>query len=70
VVTPLAEHEIDSLIAALKAARVEAVAVALLFSFLNPEHERQLGARLRIGQRLHRALDEVAADLGADGALN
>jgi hypothetical protein len=29
-----------------------------------------LGARLRIGQRLHRALDEVAADLGADGALN
>ena len=28
-------------------ARVEAVAVSLLFSFLNPEHERRLGARLR-----------------------
>ena len=47
VVTPLAEDEIDALIAALKEARVEAVAVALLFSFLNPEHERRLGARLR-----------------------
>ena len=47
VVTPLAEGEIDGLIAELKAARVQAVAVALLFSFLNPEHERRLGARLR-----------------------
>src|SRR5581483_11666941 len=28
-------------------ARVEAIAVSLLFSFLNPEHERRLGARLR-----------------------
>ena len=44
---PLAESEIDGLIAALKAARVEAIAVSLLFSFLNPEHERRLGARLR-----------------------
>ena len=35
------------MIAALKAARVEAVAVSLLFSFLNPAHERRLGARLR-----------------------
>ena len=26
---------------------MEAVAVSLLFSFLNPEHERRLGARLR-----------------------
>jgi N-methylhydantoinase A len=47
VVTPLAEHEIDALIATLKDARVEAVAVALLFSFLNPDHEQRLGARLR-----------------------
>src|SRR6202521_125242 len=47
VVTPLAEHEIDDLIAALTAARVDAIAVSLLFSFLNPEHERRLGARLR-----------------------
>jgi N-methylhydantoinase A len=47
VVTPLAEDEIEALIAALKQARVEAVAVALLFSFLNPDHEQRLGARLR-----------------------
>ena len=47
VVTPLAEDEIDALIAALKDARIEALAVALVFSFLNPEHERRLGARLR-----------------------
>src|SRR2546423_812538 len=47
IVTPLAEREIDGLIAALKAERVQAVAVSLLFSFLNPEHERRLGARLR-----------------------
>ena len=47
VVTPLDENEIDGLIAELKAARVEAVAVSLLFSFLNPDHERRLGARLR-----------------------
>jgi N-methylhydantoinase A len=49
VVTPLAEGEVDGLITQLKAARVEAVAVALLFSFLNPEHERRVGARLRAG---------------------
>src|SRR6202035_862210 len=45
VVTPLAEGEIDGLIAALKAARVDAIAVALVFSFLNPAHEQKLGAR-------------------------
>src|ERR1043165_1492312 len=47
VVTPLAEDEIDGLVAALKAARVDAVAVALVFSFLAPAHERRLGERLR-----------------------
>jgi N-methylhydantoinase A len=47
VVTSLAEEEIDDLIDELRAARVEAVAVSLLFSFLNPEHERRLGERLR-----------------------
>ena len=47
VVTPLDENEIDGLVAELKAARVESVAVSLLFSFLNPDHERRLGARLR-----------------------
>ena len=47
VVMPLSEHEVDELIAALKTARVEAIAVALLFSFLNPKHEHQLAAWLR-----------------------
>jgi N-methylhydantoinase A len=47
IVIPLAEAEIDALIASLAAQRVEAVAVALLFSFLNPDHERRLGARLK-----------------------
>ncbi|HML12182.1 MAG TPA: hydantoinase/oxoprolinase family protein [Xanthobacteraceae bacterium] len=47
IVTPLAEDEIDRLIEELRAARVEAVAVSLLFSFLNPRHERRLGGKLR-----------------------
>ena len=47
IITALAENEIEGLIAALKAARVDAVAVSLVFSFLNPKHERQLGVRLR-----------------------
>src|SRR5947209_17213372 len=47
VVTPPAENEVDGLVAALEAARVDAVAISLLFSFLNPEHEQRLGARLR-----------------------
>jgi N-methylhydantoinase A len=46
VVTPLAADEIAGLIAALKDARVDAIAVALMFSFLNPAHEQELGARL------------------------
>ena len=47
IVTPLAETEIEALIADLKAANVQAVAVCLLFSFLNAAHEKRLGARLR-----------------------
>jgi N-methylhydantoinase A len=47
IVTPLAEGEIAPLIAALKSDRVEAIAVSLLFSFLNPAHEAELGRRLR-----------------------
>src|SRR5690349_23324128 len=47
IVTPLAEAEIEALIADLKSANVQAVAVCLLFSFLNASHEKRLGARLR-----------------------
>ena len=60
IVTPLAEDEIDGLIAALKSTRVDAIAVSLVFSFLNPMHERQLGARLRA------ALPDVPVYLSSD----
>ena len=60
VVAPLAEDELDELIAALKTARVDAIAVALMFSFLNPKHEQQLGARLRT------ALPRVPVYLSSD----
>jgi N-methylhydantoinase A len=47
VVVPLEEAEIDRLIETLKALDVEALAVCLLFSFLNGAHEGRLGERLR-----------------------
>jgi N-methylhydantoinase A len=47
VVVPLAESEIPNLVKVLRELEVEAVAVTLLFSFLNDEHERRLGAALR-----------------------
>src|SRR5712672_273933 len=47
VVTPLADREIDALVATLRAERVEALAVSFLFSFLNPLHEQKVGQRLR-----------------------
>jgi N-methylhydantoinase A len=60
IVTSLAEDEIDELIVALKSVRVDAIAVSLVFSFLNPEHERRLGARLRA------ALPDVPVYLSSD----
>jgi len=47
VVTPLDKGEIGGVIAAIRAAGVETVAVSLLFSFLNDSHERLLGEQLR-----------------------
>jgi N-methylhydantoinase A len=47
VVSPLDEGEIDGVIAAIRDAGLETVAVSLLFSFLNDRHERLLGERLR-----------------------
>ncbi len=49
VVIPLEEGEIDGVIEQLRAAKVEAVAVCLLFSFLDDAHERRLAERLRHG---------------------
>jgi N-methylhydantoinase A len=47
VVEPLALEDVDDVIDFVKRHEVEAVAVCLLFSFLNDAHERALGARLR-----------------------
>lgn len=47
VVIPLVDADIDTLIARVREARPEAIAVSLLFSFLNDDHERRLGKRLR-----------------------
>jgi N-methylhydantoinase A len=47
VVVALDDSAIDRLIAQVRAAQPEAIAVALLFSFLNADHERRLGERLR-----------------------
>ena len=47
VITPIAEVEIDPLIRELEAAGAEAIAISLLFSFLNPQHEQLLARRLQ-----------------------
>ena len=47
VTTALDETEIEPIIAKLKEWAVEAVAVSLLFSFINDSHERLIGQRLR-----------------------
>ena len=47
VLQPLATRSLSSLIKALREKRVEAVALSLLFSFVNPEHERHIAQRLR-----------------------
>ena len=47
VVEPLRLEEVDDAVDFVKRHDVEAVAVCLLYSFLNDSHERQVGARLR-----------------------
>ncbi len=47
VVEPLRVEEIDHAVDFIKRHDAEAVAVCLLYSFLNDSHERQIGARLR-----------------------
>ena len=46
-VEPLDRDSLAAAVAAVRDARVEAVAVCLLFGFLHPEHERQVGLALR-----------------------
>jgi N-methylhydantoinase A len=47
VVTPLAAADVDAVIDFIGRHQVDAIAVCLLFSFLNDAHERAVGARLR-----------------------
>ena len=47
VLTALDRNELSEIVAFLKAHQVQSVAVCLLFSFLNPEHERVIGEVLR-----------------------
>jgi N-methylhydantoinase A len=47
VVEPLGEDEPERLAAAIEASGAEAVAVCLLFSYLDPSHERAIAAQLR-----------------------
>jgi N-methylhydantoinase A len=60
VLVPLDEASVTRAIEALAAQRVEAVAVGLLHSFTNPEHER------RVGEAVARALPDVAVTLSCE----
>jgi len=60
IVEPLAIPEVAGIARALKDARVDAVAVCLLHSFRNPEHERKLAAAL------HEARPTLAISLSSD----
>jgi N-methylhydantoinase A len=60
VVTPLEESEVPAIVAAIREAGLQTVAVSLLFSFLNDSHERRLGELLRA------ALPGVAVFLSCD----
>jgi N-methylhydantoinase A len=60
VVTPLSEATIAAAVDEVRAANVEACAVCLLFGFLNPAHERAIGAALR------EALPDLHLSLSSD----
>lgn len=47
IVTPISEDDIDTVIAQIRDAGIETVAVSFLFSFLNDRHEQLMGARIR-----------------------
>jgi N-methylhydantoinase A len=60
VVTPLAEDELPAIIDAIRAAKLQTVAVSFLFSFLNEAHER------RVGELLRAALPDVGVYLSSE----
>jgi len=60
VITPLDEGSLETAVAAVREAEVEAVAVCLLFAFAHPEHER------RVGEALRAALPSVHVSLSSE----
>ncbi|MBL6953558.1 MAG: hydantoinase/oxoprolinase family protein [Alphaproteobacteria bacterium] len=60
IVTPLDEGDIDAIIDFARANKIEAIAVSLMFSFLNDVHER------RIGEKLRAALPDVPVFLSSE----
>ena len=59
ILTPLDANEIPRLLEALRAARVDSVAVCLLHSYVNPTHERLLAEALRAAGLLVSASHEI-----------
>src|SRR5262249_58031141 len=62
VLVPLDESSVAHAIDALAAQQVEAVAVGLLHSFTNPDHER------RVGDAIARRLPQLAVTLSCEGS--
>jgi N-methylhydantoinase A len=60
VIAPLATTELKGIAAAVRTSGAEACAICLLFSYLNPEHER------RIGEYLRQRLPGVAISLSSE----
>lgn len=60
VLTPLAVEELDGIIDTIKREGVESVAVCLLHSYANPDHERQIAEILR------KALPDVYVTISSD----
>src|SRR4028119_1328278 len=59
-VEPLDEESLQNAVSAVREAKVEAVAVCLLFAFMHPEHEK------RIGEALREALPDVHVSLSSE----
>ena len=59
-ISPLDEGSLEKVVAAVEEAKVEAVAVCLLFAFMHPEHER------RVGEVLREALPDLHVSLSSE----
>ncbi len=59
-VEALDEESLESVVAAVEKAEVEAVAVCLLFAFMHPDHEK------RVGEALREALPELHVSLSSE----